>query len=969
MPSSIENTTSLGGMSGRITKRQFADITSRSVSGAIARSNYQRFIMSNAKLQKLRIYVFKMVSNWSYEDKWNIIREYGDSNLLRNNPSEGKLNKQVTETLIINMKQEDLEILLKDIVVDEMKIAKDVKVIRTKYKKVKVKKDSHFTTRSFEEVYSNIREMKKPKDIQKYLKAYEKRYKVPKYVASQYGNLKKEVFQVLRDMYNKVELAGLALQMKIDFSDGDNFKKIATSIANKILLYVDLIVGKSKKGYSSAIIDGIDAYNEVLQYTSFAFVTGKSGLKSKDLEELRKNAKMAKAQVLENFRKKEKDKETRLQKLNPLRQTGKLVKGATSLGLRPLNALLGTLTGTIGGVAGGIGNIFRVGPGIKAGFGKGKDLGAGFLENLILGRGSYQERKLAKSARDRVSGSVKLTATEKAEQEARKNYLSDMAANEPQKLINLAKEYNVPTERKKIDKIAEEVMIALEKQAIRKAKLEKERDIATKRGKIFKKQAELDVLNKDLQERKEKEFWGAYGTNIPYLHINQNININNLPEVALPVYVVNDLLHPLKNREELTGLVVKNIEYMNEVTANWLEHISNLITGHPTQVNNISNGPVIDQDMMERTARDIMNVNIMPKRSSEKIKTTDVFTDSPKAGEDRREKYAKRRMDTDTTIFRGLNQDHPFVAKFSKGTNQPFDTEGTYGIRVMDMSSIFLASKMKESGGGMVPHFAQPVIEAGITSVKKEPATPVYVINKDLDVTTKTDQAADKLKDLALKMALNSVGLGFLAPVLGLATGGRGRGPRFAKGTVSSAQSAMTQFVAGDSLNGKPNEEQVNIDWNKKTFDVKPIPKMTQSSLAESGISKVSQLSQAERIKPMSVGITSHTVAYNRTLKYATENGGKEAIKVYPVTPGIDDEIDYNGNKVSAIGLMAEMALRLSNIEGLLSIGNQQREAVIDATRTTAVNISKMGSSSKQASNPFLGNGFPSSLDSILKGD
>ena len=66
---------------------------------------------------------------------------------------------------------------------------------------------------------------------------------------------------------------------------------------------------------------------------------------------------------------------------------------------------------------------------------------------------------------------------------------------------------------------------------------------------------------------------------------------------------------------------------------------------------------------------------------------------------------------------------------------------------------------------------------------------------------------------------------------------------------------------------------------------------------------------------------------------------------------------------------MAEMALRLSNIEGLLNVGNQQREAVIESTRATATNITRLGSAPKQGNNPFLTGGFPSSLDSILKGD
>ena len=33
-----------------------------------------------------------------------------------------------------------------------------------------------------------------------------------------------------------------------------------------------------------------------------------------------------------------------------------------------------------------------------------------------------------------------------------------------------------------------------------------------------------------------------------------------------------------------------------------------------------------------------------------------------------------------------------------------------------------------------------------------------------------------------------------------------------------------THFISGDSLNKKPNPEQVSIDWKSKSYSVKPIP-------------------------------------------------------------------------------------------------------------------------------------------------
>jgi hypothetical protein len=1008
MPSSIENTTSLGtGIgSGRVTKRQFSDVTSRSVSESIARNNYRRSVVSDSKMKRLREYVFKMVSNWPYEDKYNIIREYGDASLLKTNPSKERLNRQVTETLIINMKQEDLEILLKDIIVDESRISKEVKTIRNKRKTIKPMKES-FSSRTFEKVYEDIKNVKKPKDIQKYLKAYDKSYKVPKYVTNQYGNLKKELIQVLRDIYNKVELAGLALQMEINFEDGASFKEISQMIVNKTLLYVDLIIGKSKKGYSTAILN-VDPYNELLSFTSYAYVTGKTGLSSSAISDLKKSAMLAKSQVSETFKKRNREREFNLKNLPG---------AATGLPLRIGAAVGGIGTGVIGSILGGLKSVMgqdNIGQGITGGFRKGRSLtdpiaslGA-FLQNPA----AYKDRKLEGKAYARVEGrDSSMTVYDKDALSERRSFLEEIAKEDPQKLLDKAKEYNVKTRGKELKDIVKDLLVAMEKQSIRKSKLEEQKEKLLAKGRSFdpRKQAELDAINKDLKSNKGKDY-SPFGTEIPYIKASSSISYKDLPPVVLPVYVVNDLLEDKKEAEAYDirrekaistlednddadfGRIVESLsdkrfekKKMREKDLEdyniLMDEKERLIEAQmkamgiyedkkkPRRRFGFGTGYEIDTDSYEKAAKDLLKFETMPdKKSTGNLKTIDLFKDSPKSDEQRRKKYAKRRMDTDTTIFKGLNQDHPFIAKFSKGTNQPFDTEGTYGIRVMDMSAIWLASKMKESRS-VTPHISQPAIDAGINIVKKEPATPVYIINKDLDVTTKSDQAADELKKVALKMALNASGFGFLAPALGLAKGGRGNGPRFAKGTVSNAMNATTQFISGDSLNGKPNEEQVSIDWSKKSFEVRPIPKMDKQSLNQSGISSVSQLTSADRAKPMAVGITSHSVSYNRNLKYATDHGNKDAIKVYPVTPGLDDEIEYNGNKFSAIGLMAEMALRLSNIEGLLNVGNQQREAVIESTRATARNITKLGSAPKQGNNPFLNGGFPSSLDSILKGE
>ena len=246
------------------------------------------------------------------------------------------------------MKQQDLEILLKDIQVDERQIKKDVQSIRQKRKKTS---SGQFHTSSFEDVYKKVEKSASPKDIRHYLAAYDKGFKIPKKVTNQYGQLKRELEKVLRDIYDQAEVAGLAYNLRIDIEDGTSFKEISTQIINKVLLYVSLIMGKSDTMYAGAFLR-TKTYNDLLQYTSYAFVTGEAGLNNEQLRELKKNAKIAKARTKEGF--------TSKNRQVPL-------GGAASRAVSRTKDLPGTIARTIGGAVasipmaglGGIAGLFQ----------------------------------------------------------------------------------------------------------------------------------------------------------------------------------------------------------------------------------------------------------------------------------------------------------------------------------------------------------------------------------------------------------------------------------------------------------------------------------------------------------------------------------------------------------------------------------------------------------------------------------
>jgi len=286
--------------------------------------------------------------------------------------------------------------------------------------------------------------------------------------------------------------------------------------------------------------------------------------------------------------------------------------------------------------------------------------------------------------------------------------------------------------------------------------------------------------------------------------------------------------------------------------------------------------------------------------------------------------------------------------------------------------------KTKQSDGSTkeVEFFSPGAEILGIKKIKVEPATPVYVVNKTLP----TDVFA------AIKGLIGSIAQILPPPLSGLVTtalnatmnvGGE-TGTlsdmlnKYATGAKGKTYSKKTHFISGDSLTRKPNPEQVSIDWTKKSFSVKPIPQFAKGGdMSESAPGQVRRMTLSDREKPMSVGISSHLVTYERTLSGVRDNGSKEAVKVFSVNPGITDLVDVAGKNVSLIMLVADMTQRLTNIEGLLSINNEQNRAVVAATTTTAANTAKMssgGGGSSGSSNPFVGSPFIDDLSTILKG-
>jgi hypothetical protein len=941
------NTTRLGSSfsanTPRITARDFDDYTAKSISQRVAKANYRKSFRSDFKVAELRKYVYKMVTSWSEADKKAILAQYGSSDAMKG----GKLDEAVTETLIINLKESDLQMILSDIRGDEVNLGKKVRDIR----QMKRREASKFSTRTFGEVFENVKNAKKTKDLTKELKKFDRTFKIPKNVASAFPKLKRELMDNLI-LYNRVELAILASKMGLTVEDGTKEKDVMNMIVNKTLLYVALITGKTKQSFSGAILDP-EPFKQLLSYTSYSWAGGSSGLTTGGVKTLRDEALIAKANMKLQFAQKRGAVIGKRFMDNPignlLAPAGKLIGG--TLGLAG-NALLSPLTILPGLMSALFGKKTRIDD--VTGDEKETTLESRLFNTLnVFGKRPNDQERLERKAIDNVT--LKLSKTKSGDAKVQARYAELMGKTEAE-LLDIGtglglKERNVKSDAAKI-KYVKEILAKEQIPEVRKEALEKKRvRLSEKTGlaALFGKkrlspeeEAELKAIN----EKQKSEDEGPKGSSIPYIKFSDEnySTLDKKGKIAVPVYVVNQ-------GQTSLGVATSSIPQVSPVN----------IPGKSLS------GSFLDF------------IRGMGKKAEESGATSTKTTAGVDIAKALRVDYDDSAtknysgIDKSDTIFKGLYKgDDPFIVDMEY-PSELFNTKGTRALRVIDVSPALMANQNSSANTESARKvFSTSAVNLGIVKLKNEPATPVYITNTSLPtdagklilglarILLKFVPGGGLLADQLDAMASGESGIDQLLSMAGLATGGRGR----ATGGLSRK---TTHFISGDSLSKKPNPEQVSINWANKSYSVKPIPQFAEGG-GQSASGQVMRMTATERSKPMSVGISSHLVSYNRELQGANDNGDKQALKVYAVNPGITDMVDVNGANVSLIGLVSDAVIRLSNIEGLLSINNQQNDANIAATTAVSANINKLRtSSSKGSMNPFA-NGFPSDLDEILTG-
>lgn len=297
-----DNTTPLGGgeENGTIGTRHFDDYSAKEISVEVSRHNYRNQIKSDSELNEFRDIVYKMVSHWAREDKIAQITEYGDASVLQQyrNPSEDVINKVLTESIIIHLDPADLRKLRMDVQRKTEKVRKGIQKAEKNRRKVVVSVMKGFNTETFAEAYDYTKRASNQADFRKTMKDFDPSYKVPKYIERQYKNLRRELADVLRTCFNKLELTSICFNMGIEVDKSFGLKDIIQLISNKVCLYVDLIVGKGKVNFGNAIVNP-EPYNDILQYTSYSYVTGKPGMDPGEWANLKMEARRAKRAIEE----------------------------------------------------------------------------------------------------------------------------------------------------------------------------------------------------------------------------------------------------------------------------------------------------------------------------------------------------------------------------------------------------------------------------------------------------------------------------------------------------------------------------------------------------------------------------------------------------------------------------------------------------------------------------------------------
>ena len=978
------------------------------INKSISASNLAYGRKNNAKIAKFYEAVVTMLHNMAADDKLNLLAEYGDTGKL--NRTRSNLDDVLAETIIINLPASELETLVKDVRADEAALKKDITTIRKRQKKNRIK--TNFNADSFEDVYGKLGQAKNARQYMKLRKKLVGGFKIPRYMKSAYANLGREIKDILTNFYDKIEVSALAAEMGIDIVPGMKDREVQHAIINKTLLYVDLLVGKSKNktNYSGAIVDKAP-YDRLLSLTSYSWVTGKPGMSKEEYFKARAEAMAAKKEMRARLKMEDGIKWFNGRKNLAVKRKANKLKTAidkgdlSGTGLNNKELLLDMSSGKpklkdiyeIYALASKYhinfkekDDIYRLVVRIDREISREKKRLVKMSNSLGMQKGERYNYRLSESGKGKINDTDKKTnkilGLLRKPSKKLKEYIAKGVADgrfvlhngkyyyskydengNPEYEILKDKDGNPmldengnPIKTNKIARTNDEVTFMKSKgnfignayRAIRygrKKSVRRNLNEAAIRSTIDESfNPEKDVTDRNLEKAKKEQ--KALSKSLA-----ANGSLSQLYD-NVPVLNLAD-----SSGTKLSGMAVPTLDMATVLLSKYDidEAYRDIANATPVLVVNKGfggSGKKDDTDAVNNFGAGVLNDTILRKADGTlalsdalKIKKLDV---GPKSGADLSKDDIKALQEDSKKYGDHISPAYLRPEALALGFNKK-NKKGSEPERV---TPVFVVNKEPEDLTYSWLSTEFPKYMMGFaTDVVAAPMGTGTIARPTLAAAAGTSLGMSIAND-ALKLADAQIG-----SLLGLATGGSGK-----------ANSTVTSFISGDSPRGLGDKnsypEQVDIDWKNKSFNVKPIPTYATGVRAEAGKDKVTRFSKKERNAPMAIGFSSHVVRFNRKLDGVSgETDIGEAIKVYNVnnTAGISDKVNIDGTNTSLIELVGNMCKQLAVISEQLKTNNT---TIIPIEGQTPIIEAPNISFQYPAKQNLVSTSFPDSLDSILQG-
>lgn len=1049
-----------------------------------SRANYREKI-SDAKLTKIRQYAYRLVYSWTRDEKIEMIRSYGEIDLLPKGASEDEINKQLVETLIINLPESELNSIVAQASHKQNRLMSEV----NSAVKRNIGRSTNFG--GFNKFYDDA--VAERKTFKGALSDLRQQYG---FIASRgsfsgANSLKKELTGILKDMAPN-EIAGYAQSLGIKYFVGESVTGVISAIAAKCGIYAAVVAG-SYKGMPPSI-DGneIDAIEQLIGMTSMAWLVGKKALNAKEISVLKRRAAIARKEQKARTRLlNAKALKTKSKDFNEIAGTsGKAKDVARELEYNDTGVLANYSYEELVNKAYELGIDFNI-----------RKVRIGQLKMMIYQKlaaqnkiARDQNKKLEKAKRNDRLGQLKgkpskqyITRDLYYDTTANQNILNDhLKPLNAGKFIGNAPSGGSGTPLVEFDSKGEiktdaithavPVYIVGEGRVGAQAKSKKEDEQVNEDipGDVYLEAAKLGVtgnnkkalikgiykehkrLNKagDKKNKATRKLDKAKISKIEDLQKRSNNFKAEFLKYSDSEKIRNDLANTL-------GVSVSG--EAEDVNANIIRRLNTLEQNFKTEILGASNNDAlkaikdkidiaysgavsmsktdVETDFgkgakdktRQNTIKDLLNIGKPEPKVEEKVEEQALKSYSMS--------YGKIPDDVKTKMFEAtpvmvINYDD-LLEKLKGGYGNGSDEEKTSGINsifatakknmntsIGKYDTMFLKNidrvvenearsvnllnsginKMSEgasakdangevTGGEDMREFLNtPSKKLKTTTLKWiytsagkiSPIYPVWITNGFTEYLNENVESGFEsllgveqsiYSFLSTSMPLMMAGLQSVGTAINAAAGSAMAGltaglveaaattaidsldgfkssddvTKYATGGTGRAGNNISHFIAGDSLNNKPNEELISIDWNNKKFGVKPM---------NGNVSDATMMSPSERSSSMNVNLSNGLIKFNRTLD-VDENYDNLALKVYPVTPGINDKVDINGTSVSLMELIYSMYGSLSSLEALM---NAEVELSKVIASKSPVSSTVSGGSSRDSL-------FTDNLNTILRGD